>query len=62
MVAGGGGLNDQQHRGSVELHGCRDQWLDRLQTAEAIDGERVILLEAVRERQRREQSRHLTTR
>jgi hypothetical protein len=33
-----------------------------LQTAEAIDGERVILLEAVRERQRREQSRHLTTR
>jgi hypothetical protein len=32
-----------------------------LQAAEAADGNRVVLLEAVRERQRRAQSRHLTT-
>jgi hypothetical protein len=42
-------------------NGSLDQLLDRLQTAEAADGDRVVLLEAVQERQRRAQSRHLTT-
>jgi hypothetical protein len=45
----------------VECNGSLDQLLDRLQTAEAADGDRVVLLEAVRERQQRAQSHHLTT-
>jgi hypothetical protein len=45
----------------AECNGSLDQLLDRLQAAEAADGDRVVLLEAVRERQRRAQSRHLTT-
>ena len=40
----------------AECHGSLDQLLDRLQTAEATDGNRVVLLEAVRERQRRAQT------
>jgi hypothetical protein len=55
-------IHQVRQRMLAECHGSLDQWLDRLQAAEAIDGERVVLLEAVRERQRREQSRHLTTR
>ena len=45
----------------AECKGDLDQLLDRLQTAEPADGDRVVSLEAVRDRQRREQSRHLTT-
>jgi hypothetical protein len=45
----------------AECNGSLDQLLDRLQTAESADGDRVVSLEAVRERRRREQSRHLTT-
>ena len=45
----------------AECNGSLDQLLDRLQAAEAADGNRVVLLEAVREQQRRAQSRHLTT-
>jgi hypothetical protein len=45
----------------AECNGSLDQLLDRLQTAEAADGDRVVLLEAVRERQQRAQSHHLTT-
>ena len=40
----------------AECNGSLDQLLDRLQAAEAADGERVVLLETIRERQRREQS------
>jgi len=45
----------------AECNDSLDQLLDRLQTAEAADGDRVVSLEAVRERQRRAQSRPLTT-
>jgi hypothetical protein len=41
----------------AECNGSLDQLLDRLQTAESADGDRVVSLEAVRERRRREQSR-----
>ena len=42
----------------AECHGDLDQLLDRLQAAEPLDGDRVVSLEAVRERRQREQSRH----
>jgi hypothetical protein len=44
----------------AECHGDLDQLLDRLQAAEPLEGDRVISLEAVRERHQREQSRHQT--
>jgi hypothetical protein len=37
----------------AECNGSLDQLLDRLQTAEPADGDRVVLLEAVRARQQR---------
>jgi hypothetical protein len=45
----------------AECHGDLDQLLDRLRAAEPLDGDRVVSLEAVRERHQREQSRQLTT-
>ena len=54
-------IHQIRQRMLAECHGSLDQLLDRLQTAEGADGDRVVLLEAVRERQRRAQSRHLTT-
>jgi hypothetical protein len=54
-------IHQVRQRMLAECHGSLDQLLDRLQAAEAADGNRVVLLEAVRERQRRAQSRHLTT-
>jgi hypothetical protein len=44
----------------AECNGSLDQLLDRLQTAEPADGDRVVLLEAVRARQQCAPSRHLT--
>jgi hypothetical protein len=46
----------------AECNGNLDQLLDRLHAAEPPDGERVVSLEAVLERRRREQSPHLTRR
>ena len=54
-------IHQVRRRMLAECNGSLDQLLDRLQAAEAADGNRVVLLEAVRERQRRAQSRHLTT-
>ena len=44
----------------AECHGNLDELLHRLQKAELLDGDRVVSLEAVRERRRREQNPHLT--
>ena len=46
----------------AECHGDLDQLLDRLQAAEFLEGDRMVSLEAVRERRQREQSLHLTKR
>jgi hypothetical protein len=54
-------IHQVRQRMLEECNGSLDQLLDRLQAAEAADGNRVVLLEAVRERQRRAQSGHLTT-
>jgi hypothetical protein len=43
----------------AECHGNLDELLHRLQKAELLDGDRVVSLEAVRERRRREQNPHL---
>jgi len=44
----------------AECHGDLDQLLDRFQAAEPLDGNRIVSLAAVRERQQREQRLHLT--
>ena len=44
----------------AECQGDLDQLLDRLQAAEPLEGDRMVSLEAVRERRPREQSRQLT--
>ena len=44
----------------AECNGNLDELLHRLQEAERLDGDRVVSLEAVRERRRREQDPHLT--
>ena len=54
-------IHQVRQRMLAECNGSLDQLLDRLQTAEAADGNRVVFLEAVQERQRRAQSRPLTT-
>ena len=46
----------------VECHGDLDQLLDLLQAAEPLKGDRLVSLEAMRERRQREQSLHLTKR
>jgi hypothetical protein len=46
----------------AECNGNLDQLLDRLQAAEPPDGERVVSLQAVQERQQCEPSPHLTKR
>ena len=45
----------------AECNGNLDELLHRLQKAELLDGDRVVSLEAMRERRRREQNPHLTT-
>ena len=44
----------------AECNGNLDELLHRLQKAELLDGDRVVSLEAVQERRRREQNPHLT--
>lgn len=46
----------------AECNGNLDELLHRLQEAELSDGDRVVSLEAVQERHRREQNPHLTRR
>jgi hypothetical protein len=44
----------------AECNGNLDALLHRLQQAEPLDSDRMVSLEAVRERRRREQNPHLT--
>jgi hypothetical protein len=46
----------------AECQGDLDQLLDRLQAAEPRDGDRMVSLEAVRQRRQREQSLQLSKR
>jgi hypothetical protein len=55
-------IHHVRQRMLAECHGDLDQLLDRLQAAEALEGNRMVLLEAMRERRQREQSLHLTKR
>ena len=45
-------IHHVRQRMLAECNGSLDQLLDRLQAAEAADGNRVVLLETLRERQR----------
>ena len=45
-----------------ECNGDLKKWLERLKAAEAQHGDRVVTLQAVREKRRREQDRHLALR
>ena len=55
-------IHHVRQRMLAECHGDLDQLLDRLQAAERLDGDRLLLLEAVRQRRQRDQSFHLTKR
>jgi hypothetical protein len=52
-------IHHVRQRMLAECHGDLDQLLDRLQAAESLDGDRLVSLEAVRERRQRAQSLYL---
>ena len=55
-------IHHVRQRMLAECHGDLDQLLDRLQAAQPLEGDRMVSLEAVRERRQGDQSFHLTKR